>query len=861
MLAQLPVLLLAIIFGIQPVNRWISPVFAGWTDKSTPTHKRGASMSDQVLAFAGAEGYGAGTTGGRGGAVIHVTNLNDSGAGSLRWALEQQSGARTIVFDVGGTISLKSQILVQNGDVTIAGQTAAGEGITIEGARVRIKADNVIIRGIHFRPGDDKVGQAAGDRDGLMIGTTDFTIDNVIVDHNSFSWAIDENVDINGYVRNITVSNNIIAEGLSNSIHPKGEHSKGMLVSNWEGTKGDEDSRITITSNLFSDNMARNPEVRAGQDVEIVNNFVYDYGLGYSAIAVGGGSGGTLLTSVKVVGNVMTPALSTTSATKTPISFEKMGAGSTVELFDNLDTVLAADALGNQAQSKLFAGLKGAAITAAVSAPASAVELGSGATVRDSSQVAAYVLANAGAVNGAGRDSVDTRIINEAANGTGKIINAVADVNGKDTAYAVGVADTDRDGMVDWFEDLYGFNKLVADNNGDNDRDGFTNVEEYINGLISGFDLGKANIGRTVAGWGGIALTGQADGATEVTGFVTGRGKIDVSGVLAGYTNQSLSRVVEIGYASGDSYISVGTGAVKTLVAKVDGTLVKLSDITAGGSTTTTGTTDTGTTTTPPVSPPPTTPVVVAAPVYRYLSGTANNDNISVKADNERVVEGANGGTADQVTSWVHHYTLDANIENLAVYGTLAFNGTGNELANKISGNANANILDGAAGDDKISGAGGDDTILGGLGADWVQGDAGDDALWGGKGADTLVGGVGCDSFCFAAGDSIATATTVEDKITDFGAGDVIFIGDHLVDMTIVAATTIKTAKYADAFTAASKLVGASNDVALVHSAKDAWLFWDTNHDGKIDSGVLLQGAEARLAEWMVAPGSEVPLI
>ena len=314
--------------------------------------------------------------------------MNDGGIGSLRWALEQQSGARTVVFDIGGTISLKSQILVQNGDVTIAGQTAAGEGITIEGARVRIKADNVIIRGVHFRPGDGAEGQTAGDRDGLMIGTTDFTIDNVIVDHNSFSWAIDENVDINGHVRNITVSNNIIAEGLSNSIHPKGEHSKGMLVSNWEGTVGNEDSRITITNNLFSDNMARNPEVRAGQAVEIVNNYIYDYGLGYSAIAVGGGTNGTLITSVKVVGNVMTPALSTQSASKAPISFEKMGAGSTVVVYDNLDTIRATNAAGDQVQTTLYAGLKGAAITAAITTTASSAALDSGVSVRDSSQVA-----------------------------------------------------------------------------------------------------------------------------------------------------------------------------------------------------------------------------------------------------------------------------------------------------------------------------------------------------------------------------------------------------------------------------------------------------------------------------------------
>ena len=498
-------------------------------------------------------------------------------------------------------------------------------------------------------------------------------------------------------------------------------------------------------------------------------------------------------------------------------------------------------------------------------------------------------------MNGAGRDSVDTRIINEAANGTGKIINAVAEVSSKDTAYAVGVADTDRDGMVDWFEDLYGFNKLVADNNGDGDRDGFTNVEEYINGLITGFDLGKAKIGKTLEGAGGVALTAAGSGANDVTGFASGKGKIDVSAVLSGYTGQALSKVVEIGYAKGDSYVSVGTGTTKTLVAVVDSALVKLTDITASVSTAAAAAT--APTSEPAIAPAavvtpavevapavvvtPAAPVVPAAPAapvaaavpvapavpaaaavstYKHLTGMAGNDSFAIKSDLERVSEAVNGGT-DTVTSYVPSYTLDANVENLSLKGTLAFAGLGNELANKITGNANANTIEGAAGDDKLYGVEGDDRLLGGLGADWLQGDAGNDVIRGGKGADTLIGGLDCDAFCFEAGDSNASAMAAEDKITDFGLGDVIYVGSELVDMTQVAAATIKTAKYADAFAAASKLVGASNDMALVHGTKDAWLFWDANHDGKIDSGVTLVGAELNVAAWLVSPGADAPLI
>jgi pectate lyase len=257
-------------------------------------------MTSTVAAFPGAEGYGANATGGRGGAVVHVTNLNDSGDGSLRWALSQ-FGARTIVFDISGSIQLKSEIVVTNGDLTIAGQTAPGDGITIEGARLRLKASNIIVRGMHFRPGDG-AGSDPADRDAMMVGTTDFAMNNIVLDHNSFTWATDENLTVSGNVHNVTISNNIIAEGLFHSINPKGAHSMGLLITNGGGTQADLDTNITIAKNLFSANNERNPEVRAGQNIEIVNNYAYNYGLGHVSTWIGGGTGGALKTTAKVVG-------------------------------------------------------------------------------------------------------------------------------------------------------------------------------------------------------------------------------------------------------------------------------------------------------------------------------------------------------------------------------------------------------------------------------------------------------------------------------------------------------------------------------------------------------------------------------
>src|SRR5574340_165078 len=226
-----------------------------------------AALAADRPAFPGAEGFGAATPGGRGGEVLFVTNLNDSGRGSLREACTAK-GPRIVVFRVGGIIDLKSAIAIREPYLTIAGQSAPGDGICVRGYELNIDTHDVIVR--HFR---SRVGDiSGGERDGFMVGGDSR---NVIVDHCSVTWAVDENLSPSGNIADVTVQWCLIAESLNRSVHHKGPHGYGSLVRAVGG--------LTMHHNLWAHNGGRNP--RLGDNYakppfptfDIRNNVMYNY--------------------------------------------------------------------------------------------------------------------------------------------------------------------------------------------------------------------------------------------------------------------------------------------------------------------------------------------------------------------------------------------------------------------------------------------------------------------------------------------------------------------------------------------------------------------------------------------------------
>ncbi len=470
-----------------------------------------ASSQEKTPAFPGAEGFGRYVTGGRGGKVYHVTNLNDAGEGSLRWALNQ-NGAKTIVFDVSGTIHLKSSLDISKGNVTIAGQTAPGDGICVADYPMQIKTNNVIVRYMRFRLGNKNVQVNGADG---WDGFGGFDQSDIIVDHCSVSWSIDECLSIYGN-KNTTVQWCLVAQSLQDAGHSKGSHGYG---GNWGG------SGASFHHNLMAHHESRVPRLgpryttQLDERMDMRNNVFYNY--------CGNGCYGGEAMNVNIVNNYYKPGPGTAQIGTT--KQERIaGLGIRTESYitsypdyaptlhvwgkyfveGNVNPKYNAVTndnwqygIYNQINASSNDGLYNEEVKDSIrlSQPIDYVVT----TTHTAEQAYEKVLAYAGA--SLHRDTFDDLMVNDTREGlatyTGAgnhkgIIdsqedNRPADASDDWSAWptlnsAPAPADTDRDGMPDDWEAANGLNPNDASDGAITTSDGYTNLEHYLNSIVAG---------------------------------------------------------------------------------------------------------------------------------------------------------------------------------------------------------------------------------------------------------------------------------------------------------------------------------------------------------------------------------------
>lgn len=420
-----------------------------------------------------------------------VTNTNDSGAGSFRAAVEA-SGPRIVEFKTGGTINLSSTIRIDSPYLTIAGQTAPGDGICIAGYPIEITTHNVIIRGIRYRLG---AGAGSGVNGIALLGGSS-EVYNIIIDHSSISWATDENLSTYRNVHDITISWNIISEGINNNLH-----GMGFLIGHAAGNPG-YGTDISVHHNLFAHNRERQPLFQTDCEVEIINNLIYNYQ--NRAIHAEDDSGETLYADI--VGNYVKSGLSTggkkalwcnTNAGELYLE-GNIGPGRLTDTGDEWD--FTDDSNCVEADNKsLVSVVRSTTYPITVESPTGAYTSvlasdGAGAIVPE-------------------RDDVDARIVADVDAGTGTVINNETDVGGYPTL-ATGSAwtDTDSDGMPDDWE-MSEFGDLDQTATTDFDGDGYYDPEEWFNGFYASTETGV--VGEI--GFGGTGTVG-AGGTGTISG-------------------------------------------------------------------------------------------------------------------------------------------------------------------------------------------------------------------------------------------------------------------------------------------------------------------------------------------------------
>lgn len=398
------------------------------------------------LAFPTAEGFGRFSKGGRGGSVIYVTSLDDSGPGTLREAVNTP-GPRTVLFKTSGIIRLKSRLTIREPFLTLVGQMAPGDGICVADQDVLIQTHDVIVRHLRFRSGDI----LPGERDALSI------VDgvDVILDHVSASWSIDEVLSTTKGSNRVTVQWTFITEALHNSQHAKGNHGYGGII---------QGQALSYHHNLQAHNRSRNPRPQSGYS-DYRNNVVYNW----NAMA---GYAEDNDFRFNFINNYYKAGPSTIQNRNIAFHTGKTKA----RMFHSGNVLEGVVAEGQDDKPIINVRNGGAMVDKAFDFDVA---------IKTDSATVAYerVLAEGGATLPK-RDAVDLRVIETVRNGTGRQIDSQNQVGGwPEYKSAPAPADSDNDGMPDAWEQQNKLNINDAnDRNADPDRDGYTNLEEYLNG-------------------------------------------------------------------------------------------------------------------------------------------------------------------------------------------------------------------------------------------------------------------------------------------------------------------------------------------------------------------------------------------
>lgn len=462
---------------------------------------------EKTPAFPGAEGFGRYVTGGRGGKVYHVTNLNDSGEGSLRWALGQ-TGFKTIVFDVSGTIHLQSALNI-TGNTTIAGQTAPGGGICVADYPVSVKGSNVIVRYMRFRLGNKYVLQDGADG---WDGLNGMDSENIIIDHCSVSWSIDECCSFLGN-KNTTVQWSLVAQSLVKSGHSKGAHGYG---GNWGGAGASFHHNLLVHHTSRTPRLGPRPTTQLDERMDMRNNVIYNFG--------GNGCYGGEGMTVNIVNNYYKPGPGTPTDKK---GYRIAGIGIRTNEYVNTYPAYAPAlhlwgkyyVTGNY--NSKYTNVNGDNWTYGIinQVDAGGCDGTFTATTKDTIKLTepmpfiattthtaadAYerVLAYAGA--SLSRDSFDELMVSDTRNGKATYTGSGLSkgfVNSQDDNRPAGAADdwsawpalstaeapadTDGDGMPDAWETANGLNPADAADGAAVADNGYTNVENYLNSLVA----------------------------------------------------------------------------------------------------------------------------------------------------------------------------------------------------------------------------------------------------------------------------------------------------------------------------------------------------------------------------------------